>query len=208
MGTLRLWLADIRQLADREQTALSLLTPERRAAAERIKPEQDRLHCIAAGLLLRHVLGVTSDEALCRNEYGRPQLTGEGPCFNLSHGGSYAVLAVYPEPVGVDIEPVGDKLPISIPRRYLRPDELEWLEAETTPERFARLWTRLESALKADGRGFGMEDREFSVMDDSCPWQIRTFLFDGHTISCAAGERFEIQIERLSAEKYLEQKSP
>ena len=64
MEWIRLYLADIRQLKQWEQAALSLLTPERRAEAERIKPDQDRLHCIAAGLLLRRVLGVTCDEDL------------------------------------------------------------------------------------------------------------------------------------------------
>ncbi len=199
MEHMRLYLADIRQLMQHEADALALLTPERRAEAARIKPEQDRLHCIAAGLLLRRVLGVTADEDVCRNAYGRPELAGEGPCFNLSHGGNYAVLAVFRSPVGVDIEPIGEKIPIAIPRRYLQPDELAWLERETTPERFAWLWTRLESALKADGRGFGLERRDFSVLNSGMPWRLETFLHDGHCISCAAKLSFEVEVNELSA---------
>ena len=204
METITLWLTDIRQLADREKDLLPLLTPSRRAEAERIKPVQDRLHCIAAGLLLRHVLGVTSDEDLCQNEFGKRWLAGEGPCFNLSHGGNYALLAVFHSPVGVDIEPVGDSLPIMIPKRYLKPDELVWLEEAPTPERFAWLWTRLESALKADGHGFAMEQRDFSVMESGDLWYLETISCDGHSISCAAGEPFGIELKQLSAEELLE----
>lgn len=197
METVKLWLADIRQLVGHERDALPLLTPSRRAAAERIKPEQDRLHCIAAGLLLRHVLGVTADEDLMKNQFGKPELVGEGPCFNLSHGGNYAILALSDSPVGVDIEPVREKIPIIVPRRYLQPDELVWLDTEQTPERFVWLWTRLESALKADGRGFGIEQRNFSVTQSGNPWYLETFLHDGHCISCAMGVPFELEVNVL-----------
>lgn len=203
MGSIKLWLADIRQLAEQEQAALPLLTPERRSEAERMKPDQDRLHCIAAGLLLRRVLGVTSDDDLCRNEFGKRELAVSGPCFNLSHGGNYAVLAVFSAPVGVDVEPVGERIPIAIPRRYLQPDELEWLERETTPERFAWLWTRLESALKADGRGFGLEKRSFSVLESGQLWHLETLRWDDHMISCAAGETFELKLNQLSTGELL-----
>lgn len=197
MERMRLYITDIRQLKQYEQAALPLLTPERREAAGCIRPEQERLHCIAAGLLLRRVLGVTADHQLRRNEYGRPELAGEGPCFNLSHGGNLVVLAVCNAPVGVDIEPVREKLPITIPRRFLRPDELAWLGEEPTPERFVWLWTRLESALKADGRGFGLEQRDFSVLDSGRPWHLETFRHDGHCISCAADKPFDIQMTEL-----------
>lgn len=202
MGRIKLWLADIRPLADCEQAALSLLSPGRRVEAERFRPREDRLHCIAAGLLLRQVLGVRSDDDLCCNEFGKPLLVGQETCFNLSHGGNYAVLAVFHSPVGVDIEPIGERMPRVIPRRFLLPNELAWLEAEPTPERFARLWTRLESALKADGRGFGLGKRDFSVMDGG-PWQIQTLPFDGHMISCAAGEPFELHTNCLTARELL-----
>lgn len=197
-----LYTADIRELAGRESAALARLTVGRRETAQRLRPEEDRLRCAAAGLLLRRVLGVTSDDDLRCGQYGKPELTAEGACFNLSHGGAYAVLAVADRPVGVDIEPVGEKLPIAIPGRWLRPEELAWLECDPTPERFARLWTRLESALKADGRGFLLEGREFSVLEDG-QWRFRTQALDGHILSCAYGGSFEWDILPLSAEELL-----
>lgn len=201
MAVLQLYLADVRKLAQQELLALSLLTPERRARAESIRVEQDRLHCIGAGLLLRRVLNVTQDWQLCDDGYGKLTLAG-GPYFNLSHGGSYAVLAVFHAPVGVDVEPVGERVP-AIPRRFLQPDELAWLESDPTPERFARLWTRLESALKADGRGLAMESRAFSVLNSGEPWFIETITVEHHFISCAAGESFELELNELSAKELL-----
>lgn len=203
MEHIRLYLADILQLKPHEADALPLLTPERRARAERIRPERERLHTIAAGLLLRRVLGVTGDGQLRCNDYGRPELRAGGPCFNLSHGGDRAVLAVCRVPVGADLEPVGETTPIRIPRRFLRPDELAWLEADPTPARFAWLWTRLESALKADGRGFGLEERTFSVLESGQPWYLESVRLDGHCLSCAAGVPFQMELETLPIELLL-----
>lgn len=208
MKTIEIYMADIRELTHREAELLPLLPPERRAEAEHIRPEADRLHCIAAGLLLRYVLGVTADGDLYRNEFGKPELTGEGPCFNLSHGGNYAVLALSDSAVGIDVEPVGEGIPITIPRRYLQSDELAWLEERQTPERFARLWTRLESALKADGRGFALANRKFSVLESGNPWYLETLLHNGHCISCASGVPFEPELKLLSAEVLLTGKKP
>lgn len=207
MDQLTLWLADLRRLAEYEQRALPLLTPGRRAEAERLRPREDRLHCIGAGLLLRHVLNVTADSDLRKSQFGRPEPAGEGPCFNLSHGGHYAVLAVFDAPVGVDVEPVGGRPPIAVPRRYLRPDELAWLERDVSAQRFAWLWTRLESALKADGRGFALERREFSVLESGRPWYLETFTWDGHCVSCAAAAPFEIQVNELTLDGLLHGKS-
>jgi len=88
---------------------------------------------------------------------------------------------------------VSSRKPI-IPRRFLRQDELEWLGEDPSPERFAVLWTRLEAALKADGRGFDLEERDFSVVEGGAPWYLHTFAWGDHMISCAAGEPFEVQI--------------
>lgn len=200
MNTMELYLADIRGLSGREEQVLPLLTAARRAAVESKKPEQDRLHAMAAGLLLRQVLGVKSDGDLRSNEFGKRELVKGGIHFNLSHGGYFAALAVFHTPVGVDIEPVREKVAV-IPRRFLLADELAWLEEDTTPERFAHLWTRLESALKADGRGFGLEHRTFSVLEGTEPWHIKTLFHEGYVISCAAGEDFAVRVNRLSVEE-------
>ena len=59
-----LYITDIRELVGHEQDILALLTPKRRERVERLRPAEDKLRSMAAGLLLRHVLGVTSDDDL------------------------------------------------------------------------------------------------------------------------------------------------
>ena len=171
MKNIDLWIAAISEaetLAGGERTRAGRAVGEVLLRAARIPPEK-----------------------LIRGEHGKPELPG-GPQFSLSHhSGSFAVLAVSDAPMGVDIEPVTARKPI-IPRRFLLPDELEWLGEDPSPERFARLWTRLEAALKADGRGFDLENRDFSVLEEGKPWYFRTVEYEGHIISCAAGEEFEL----------------
>lgn len=203
MNKVTLYAADIRELRGREQAALALLPPARREKTERVRPKEDKLRSMAAGLLLRRVLNVREDGDLRRGEFGKPELTGEGPCFNLSHGGNYVVLAVGGTPLGVDVEPISERVPTISPR-FFHPGEREWLGEKTAPDRFFHLWTRLESVLKADGRGLLWEEREFSVMDGSCPWFIETFTHDGHIISCAAGERFSLEMRMLRAEQLID----
>ncbi len=199
-----IWITDIRGLEGQEARWMPLLTESRRARVERVRPLSGKLELAGAGLLLRHVLGVTDDTQLREDEHGKRSLAAGGPHFNLSHGGHLAVLAGASAPIGVDVEPVGETIPIRIPRRFLLPDELAWLEEQPTGARFAHLWTRLESVGKADGRGLGMGTRTCSLLEDCAgPWQLHTFLYEGHCISLAAGERLDLPVHTVTAEELL-----
>lgn len=168
MEKIQLWIAAI---------------PEGLAGGERTRMGR------AVGEELLRAAGIPSEQTI-RGDHGKPEFPG-GPHFSLSHhSGSFAVLAVSDVPVGVDIEPVKNRKPI-IPRRFFLPDELEWLGEDPSPERFVYLWTRLEAALKADGRGFDLENRDFSVLEEGKPWYFRTVEYEGHILTCAAAEPFE-----------------
>lgn len=198
---IRLYLTDARELAGCQETCLSLLTPKRRDEAERFVEERDRLlHC-AAGLLLRSVLNVTSDDDLTYGEFDKPELADRRVQFSLSHAGHYAALAVSDHPVGVDIEPIVK--PQVLPRKMLTREEMEWLQAHPSPEDFCLLWTRLESALKAEGCGLALETREFSLLTDGKPWHWETLEHDGHLITCAGMAPLVVQTEILSVEQLL-----
>ena len=197
-----LYMADARALCEHQQDCLSLLTAQRRKQAESFVEEKDRLLCCAAGLLLRHVLNVTRDEDLVCNEYDKPFLRSGGPHFSLSHAGHYAVLAVSHEVVGADIEP--HIIPSVLPRKVLTGEEMEWLESHPSAEDFCLLWTRLESALKAEGCGLAVEERNFSLLEEDKPWHWETLLHDGHTITCAAQRSFKVHKVELSAKQLME----
>ena len=150
-----------------------------------------------------HILHLSSRASLVCNEFGKPRLAGAGPHFNFSHGGNYVALAVAEFPVGTDVECVGQCIPEAVPAYVLSQDELKWLERNPTPERFYWLWTRLESVLKADGRGFSMEHRTFSVLDHGNPWYIQTIFHESHIISCAAKTQFEQRLIDIPASDFL-----
>ena len=197
----KLYLAESWQLKSCQEECLSALTEKRRTEAESFVKEEHRLlHC-AAGLLLRCILGVREDADLRYGEYGKPELVDGDVHFSLSHAGHYAVLAVGDVPIGVDIEPV--EKPQILPRKMLHEEELGWLANNQSAEDFCLLWTRLESALKADGCGLALEKREFSLLENAKPWHWETQVYDDHMITCAAECPITVQIHILTAEQLL-----
>lgn len=201
MSEVRLYLTDASALAGRERECLPLLPPKRREEAAAFQVESARLLCCAAGLLLRRVLGVTRDGELSLGPLGKPALAAGGPEFSLSHAGRYAALAVSGRTVGVDVEPV--RPPSVLPRKVFTGEELDWLAAHPEPEDFCLLWTRLESALKAEGCGLAGEGRAFSLLQNDGPWRWESLTYDGHLFTCAARETFELRFTALSARTLL-----
>ncbi len=193
METVAVHLLNAGTLAGREEICLPLLTPERRRAAETCKQESARLRTIAAGLLLRGVLGVRDDADLVYNEFGKPSLASGTPRFSLSNGGDYAALAVADMPVGLDLEPLREDCPPEL-RRCFPPAELAWLDEGPAGERFCFLWTRLEAALKARGTGFALRERTGPLLEDGKPWYFRNAVYDGCMLACAAPAPFELRI--------------
>lgn len=201
MSSIRLFLADARALAGREAECLPLLTPRRRNEAAAFRPKDARLLCCAAGLLLRRVLGVTRDEELAAGPQGKPELARGGEAFSLSHAGHYAALAVSGRTVGVDVEPI--RPPSVLPRKVLTGAELDWLSAHPGAEGFCLLWTRLESALKAEGCGLAGGCRAFSLLEPGDPWYWESITFDGHLFTCAARSPVELRLTILPAAELL-----
>ena len=197
MSEVRLYLTDASDLAGREGACLPLLPLVRRREAAASRHQEARLLCCAAGLLLRRVLGVRSDGDLSIGPLGKPALAAGGAEFSLSHAGCYAVLAVSRQAVGVDTEPV--RLPHVLPRKVFSQAELDWLAAHPEAEGFCLLWTRLESALKAEGCGLAGERRTFSLLRSGAPWHWESLRYDGHLFTCAAQEPPDLRFTALSA---------
>ncbi len=201
MGAVQLYLTDVRALAGRETECLPLLTARRREEALSFRGEGARLLCCAAGLLLRRVLGVTRDGDLALEPLGKPALARGGALFSLSHAGNYAALAVSGQRVGVDAEPI--QPPHVLPRKVFARPELDWLAAHPGAEDFCLLWTRLESALKAEGCGLAGERRAFSLLEPGAPWYWESMAHDGHLFTCAALSPVKLQPTVLSAGSLL-----
>ncbi len=127
------------------------------------KVETVRRQAEGSARLLRQHFGVTSDEQLDRGEHGALSVKDDPRHLCLSHAGPVTVLAVSEAPVGVDLERIHTTSEPTVSRLFPPSfrQEMEGLEGEARDEAFTRLWTRLEAALKVDGRGLTAPRDEF-----------------------------------------------
>ena len=141
--------------------------PRRRARILRslLRP-WDKLRCLAGWLLMRRFLGPETGARLRYGRYGKPFLPG-GPYFSLSHSGRYAVLAVAPTPVGVDVERVrADEDCAALAALALHPAERLLYARRPDARTFFELWTLKESYLKLRGTGLAEDPASFALALD------------------------------------------
>lgn len=193
---MKLYIAKCSDFAGLE--GAELLDPQRRERLEKYNKAEDKQRCLAAGLLLRCALGDMAAQIIY-GEKGKPCLPN-GPHFNLSHSGDYAVLGMSEHELGVDIEKIGgykDK----VARRSCTAEELAWLEAQDKAE-FYRLWTAKESIMKATGLGLSMAPGSFSVLPcengrhviDGICWYLTWLALPGYCLCCACAADEEIEL--------------
>ena len=163
----QLFAADIRQIAPRSQSLVSLLDEERQARVRAFGDSRSALLTLAAGLLLYDAFGEGARSAHYEHgRRGKPHLPDRAP-FNITHAGDYAVLALSARAVGVDLERVRPVDWRRIARRYFHPEERACLERSADPEtEFFRIWTLKESFLKAEGVGFSLSPASFAVLPE------------------------------------------
>jgi len=143
------------------------LDQEEYARAARFHFERDRTRFLASRGLLRHILARYLETAPERLRFGyapagKPFLIEHHDLhFNLSHAADVLVLGVARErQLGVDVERVPpDEVVDSVSGIVFSAPEckaLRGLEPGARRELFARLWTRKEAYIKADGRGMSL----------------------------------------------------
>lgn len=149
---------------------LSLLDRQERRRAARLRHSADRAGYIDTHILLRRLLGerlslapqevslVREPCPCCGAPRGRPAVGGPSrPLhFSLSRSGGWAMIAVAPDPIGVDIEafPRSDTVAqVSHLLHSAERTEIRHAPAREQAKVFARIWTRKEAYLKAVGVG-------------------------------------------------------
>ena len=156
--------ADIRaldSLPPRRLAALEKkLSPARLEKMRRYLLRDDRLRCLAAGLLLADVL---DERAVSYGEHGKPFVPG-GPHFNLSHSGDLVLLAWDDAPLGLDVERWQEEDYEALARVSFHPEERAWLSSDPSAKNFFDLWTLKESYIKMRGTGFSMDPTTFRLV--------------------------------------------
>ena len=161
-------------LAEREYDRLyANAMPQRRAKADRYRRREDALRCLGAGALLQWAvkkeLGLPSF-TVEQMPGGKPYIL-EAPEFhyNLSHSGSWVVLAWSEGEIGVDVQQMRtDSHREDIARRFFTPREQAWVveTGEASLLRFYQVWTGKESYLKYLGTGLKKALNSFDVLED------------------------------------------
>lgn len=188
-----------------------LVTPKRLERAEKYYHKEDRVRCIASGILLAKYLGVKEDSQLCYGENGKPKLSDKsrGKHFNLSHSGKYVALAIANSDVGIDIEKIGS-FSRRVAEKCFTSKENSWLVKQNNDTAFYKLWTGKESVMKGTGLGFKLAPSSFCVrpntnnvsrvQNDS--WYLNWWEYDGYVLCFALKEKSE-PIEVFMDEKRI-----
>lgn len=146
---------------------MSDLSDTRRASIMKYKMVADRKRSLAAGLLIRDFL-LEYDRSwkdIDISDKGRPMI--EGIDFNVSHSGSYAIIAISEKKIGCDIEHIKGR-DYHVAKRYFSETETAWMEeAESKDEAFYRIWTARESYSKSTGEGILLEFDRYEIRPDS-----------------------------------------
>ena len=168
-------------------------------------------------LLLQYSLasrfGIQKMPEISRTSNGKPFFKHLPLSFNLSHSGPFALCAIGPSPVGVDIECVKPRR-AGIERRILTEGERERLKNATTyTEELIALWTLKESYLKYTGTGLRVSPQtvEFwleadgAVRSSQKGLTFRWFAGRGYRAAlCVKGERLPQTIQWVPSEALLE----
>ena len=169
-----------------------LLSPDEKQKADRFRFEKDRdRYVVARGSLRRIIgsyLGLQPDQIrFSYNRFGKPFIDDQNVSirFNVSHSRDIALIAVTSgKEVGIDIEFVDDGLDVLTTAKCIfsqtETSILEKLPSDLRTRAFFKAWTSKEAYLKALGKGFSDESRQFPV---SILMDEQKFVFitnDGH----------------------------
>ena len=184
-------LADPALFAD----AMSRVPESRREKASSLRYGESQRLSLGVGLLLLWALeerGIDGKKArITEGEWGKPYLPDYPSVhFSLSHSGRWAMCAIGDRPIGCDVEKIG-RGSEKLAKRFFHPEEQQALAAlipDTRPEwqrEFARIWTRKESYLKADGRGISLGMESFSAVTGQAGIHYSEMdTIDGYAFAC------------------------
>ena len=144
------------------------LTPAERGRHRSLRQPVDRRQFVGARRLLRdtliELLGGTADDVVlhqqcdrCGGAHGRPmvRIAGRpGPHVSTTHAGGLVAVAIASNPVGVDLEPVGDT---------------------TTDTGDLVTWVRTEAVLKATGHGLDVDPRLVGISGPDAAPRLETW---------------------------------
>jgi 4'-phosphopantetheinyl transferase len=196
-----IYFVDIRCLAPFERDLALFLRPKRLKKMRSYCQAEDRLRCLAGGLLME---GVAQGRELTYNKNGKPFLSG-GPWFSLSHSGNFACFALSAlSPVGIDLEIRREEEFEALARTACHPVVLAFFLKNPGIECFFNIWTAKESYAKMIGTGFSVEPSRFCILPENMvlltkkkPYFWSFNHLDGYSLTLCTAEPVDAHIYEL-----------
>lgn len=165
----------------------SRASEDRKRRADGCAKREDSLRCLTAEALLNYALG-TSEYTVEKHPLGKPYVKDrDGFYYNISHSGSWVVIAFGDSEVGVDVELRDwDASAEKIVRRWFSQEEQNYvLEDEKKKQsRFLQIWTGKESYLKYTGTGLRGDLKACNVLSKEQEVRFRSWTMpDGAVIT-------------------------
>ena len=136
----------------------------------------DRKRSLAGDILVKKYLskmyGIPKEKIeIKKGKHGKPYVLNLPAHFNISHSGSYVVVAISDRPIGIDIEIIKDFSAI-LAKKLFNEDELKYISGTETSRKkflmqksFYEIWTAKEAYLKylGDGISGGVNSLSFKL---------------------------------------------
>ncbi|MBT2605229.1 4'-phosphopantetheinyl transferase superfamily protein [Bacillus sp. ISL-53] len=205
------------------QHKLNYLDKEEQKTYESYKVEEKQIEFLLGRVLLKNLLSVWLEHApekirFIKNVYGRPYLhpsyKKSNLYFNLSHAKGVLACVVSPwEKVGIDVE-FTDYDAFEVMNSVFVKKEIEYVNKQLTSDlkrqAFFRIWTRKEAVMKAEGKGFYLPSKSFSVpvegervSDETYEYLTYSFLPNSMCSLVVKNRNFKCNIQRFYYQNIL-----
>jgi 4'-phosphopantetheinyl transferase len=194
--SVEVWQVRLSQPAECVRSLAGLLSHAERERAARLKRAgaADRWTVARAGLriLLGAQLGLLPEEIeLEVSEHGKPELSATRLCFNLTHSGDLALVALAELEVGIDVERPGRNT--AAVERTLSGAE------RASGDDLLQIWCRKEALAKAMGGGLQWKPQDFDTTRADGHALADLPLRDGYVGALAvAGDSAAFTLHRLA----------
>ncbi|MBW9154570.1 4'-phosphopantetheinyl transferase superfamily protein [Clostridium estertheticum] len=150
---------------DKFQYFLDFINEEEKDKILKYRRYEDSLRSLYGKLILKNVLNLDKIQ-LKYNKWGKPELLNNSKIhFNISHSGEWVVVGIATEPIGVDIQKIGE-IDLSIMKNCFSKMENEYILSlckNSRKDAFFKLWTLKEAFIKSKGMGLYMPLDSFSI---------------------------------------------
>lgn len=187
-------LSDVFDLELYETLSL-LISPDRKVKLDNFKFDIDKKLGLYADLLIRVAINQdlnieNGDIEFSTNNYGKPFFkNNQYYYFNVSHTRNMIAVAISNNPVGVDVEKIGE-IDLGIAKRFFTENELNYIEEsqDNTYERFFEIWTKKEAYIKYIDKGLSVTLNSFDVTGKNLSERFYTVGYGKYIINMCGAE--------------------